>query len=893
MLSRFFKRKTPKQSDLNHDDRNRRLDALATLEEPTDAETAQLETLARSDSDTDVRRSAIAKTVNITLLVQLLEDNDVAESAARRLVVLEPETQRQHPAIIAALLASGVVPAAAQLDQASPEQLVELVIASRGEARSQLLARPVFQQTATLTLLERQSRTKDKTLNRFAREHLERFRHHRQEYERQQQRLEELLGALDKHLRSEATATGFQQKHQQLLDRAQETLAALEQTAAALQETDADTRSLAELAQRVTNLPAPAEPTSIETSNDDPFVALSQEFRTLQADLRSSGDFEDLQQRRHVLTDRWLASSDARSPDDSQHALFQQVTGDFNLLAAAMEQLSKQSSVTIATEQLPDRPPKNPDAAENFWRTLGSRQKWLRQSSRFLEQLRWPEWAAQPDSLTALREAVSKVSEQLSRIDAVRAGLLDTLSVNVKDLNEKIANGESKAAQNLLSSARALLKQLPRADTDKLNRALNQAAAQLGELKDWQTFATTPKRQGLCAEMTSLADQPLSPADQASRIKTLREHWNELGPATAKVDRDLADQFNTLAERAFEPCRVFYADQAQQREENLKARVDICEQLSAYLESTDWSHTDVKAAEQIMRTARTEWQRYHPVDRKPGKPLEERFETLQNALHSHIRAEWERNLTLKQQLVADAKALLEESVPVPTRVDGAKNLQQRWRDIGPTPRRPDQQLWQEFRAICDQIFESRDSEKRAADEEIEAGRNLAQQLLDDFAASLNEDFERASLRALQQAFADLPALPERIQRPLTQRFEDLQRSAEQQLQRQGKAKRVLELEQRLQQDAETGADGAQAGEDEIRRQVIEAEIAADLESDPADRDLRMAIQVDLMNQGRGQQALSADAKDLVEQWLALGAKPPGSEPLLERFQVAIRKLSEA
>ena len=84
----------------------------------------------------------------------------------------------------------------------------------------------------------------------------------------------------------------------------------------------------------------------------------------------------------------------------------------------------------------------------------------------------------------------------------------------------------------------------------------------------------------------------------------------------------------------------------------------------------------------------------------------------------------------------------------------------------------------------------------------------------------------------------------------------------------------------------------QASADEVRRQVIEAEIAADLESDPADRELRMAIQVDLMNQGRGQQALSADAKDLVNQWLALGAKPPGCEPLLERFQAAIRKLSE-
>ena len=44
------------------------------------------------------------------------------------------------------------------------------------------------------------------------------------------------------------------------------------------------------------------------------------------------------------------------------------------------------------------------------------------------------------EELAALREAGSTVSEQLSRIEAHSAGLLDKLSANIKELNEKIDN---------------------------------------------------------------------------------------------------------------------------------------------------------------------------------------------------------------------------------------------------------------------------------------------------------------------------------------------------------------------------------------------------------------------------------------------------------------------
>ena len=79
--------------------------------------------------------------------------------------------------------------------------------------------------------------------------------------------------------------------------------------------------------------------------------------------------------------------------------------------------------------------------------------------------------------------------------------------------------------------------------------------------------------------------------------------------------------FDALAERAFEPCKAYFADQAAQRAENLSKRQALCQQLQDYLENTDWQTADMQAAEAISRTARAEWRKHHPCDRKALKPV--------------------------------------------------------------------------------------------------------------------------------------------------------------------------------------------------------------------------------------------------------------------------------
>jgi len=893
-MSLFSKFRAGRPS-LTDPDPELRLRALSELTDTGDAPARQLEELARRDPDDRVRRRAVTRITNHSLLNDLLDDDVVGDDAAGRLVALGAQARADHPRVVRALVAAGRAPAPGSLAAADESSLIELTLSSRGDALEELLRHDEFQKAATLTRLERQSRNRNKQVNRFARERLDAIRSRREECRSRQQRLEELLAALEKHVAGDADAVGYRDKRSKLEAAARVELDALTTAVGALACHDEAPVQLEPLERRLEGLPplpepAAAAPTGAAAAN--PFETLTGEFRALGEALASSNDFEALAARRQALTDRWLESANHAPPDDAQHRIFEQVSHRFRELADAVARLPADG--INAPPELPDGGdiPADAQAADELWARVAAARRWLKQGERTLSRIGWPDWAPPAPALVAARSGREALQLRLSALDEAARELAQSLESKVDELTRDIDTGASGAAQQLLTELRHGIRRLPRGSRVALDRGLNQQAARLGELKDWQAFATSPKRETLCESMSALADTPLDPPTQAERIKALRAEWNALGPPTGKADRALADRFNADAERAFEPCREHFSAQAEVRAANLDARRQICTQLERYLESTDWQQADIRAAQQILRTARSEWQRFHPVDRKAGRSLEGQFERLQSSLHEHISKQWDHNLALKREIVAEAEALAGADRALGDKVSSAKALQRRWQEVGPTPRKPDQQLWREFRAACDRVFESRDEAVRAADDAIAATQAEAEKLLDEFAERLEaEGPESGMLRDYEARFHALPRLPERLLKPLERRFAELERDLRAQLKARAAAEREREIQSLIASDAATSESSDVVDEVTVRRLVLEAELAAELDSPAEDRELRMGLQVELMNAGRSRAALDADALDLARRWHELGPKPQGLDTLRERFANALKTLN--
>lgn len=931
MFSRLWKGK----NRIDHADPAVRLKALASLDDADSAPAQQiLCNAARTDDDEDVRRAAIAKLNSPEVLAELLAEASLCEASAERIVHLVPSATdgefASHPAVIQARVQQAQPAEIGQIlrQVTDPTLLTELALTRRGEVREQILQHPAFNTLGVLSELEKKSRDKDKTLNRLARERLETIRQLKGAGEQSVTRLGELLQLLAKHTESDSERVGYWPKFETLRNEASSLLQQLGECHQSLQRHAEGVSEIASLQARFEKFRSitPALSQAVETptppagaaAEDDPFELLVEGFAKLEENLTAAVDFDSLRTIRQQLTDEWLAAADRRPPEGAQHVVFERVSHKFRELLDASERLQSVQLPDLDTASLPDNLPEEHADAEQLWRKTANKKKAIQRAKQAVKQISWPEWKTPTVEYQRLVADIGILESALSNLEEQARTMLQTVESDVSQLASTIENGASESAQSLLNQIRQQLRRLPHEMTAKLNTRVNLQAKQLAELRDWRTFATTPKRESLCVALAELVAEPLAPSDQAHRIKELRLEWNGLGTISQAKDRRLADKFNRLAEEAFEPCRKHFAAQAALRESNLRSRGEICTQLSNYLDSTDWQSADMKAAEQILRTARTEWRRFHPVDRTPGKELESKFEMLQGQLHDRVSSAWEQNLSLKKAIVEEAHALVGSTAPIEERVNGAKALQPRWRKIGITPRRPDQELWREFRSACDAVFTDREDQKKAADDSLKAAQQAANECLAEMTAAAANEAEpsRDSLRQYRHRFKALDKLAPHPQSQLEQQFSEFEAAYQKRLQTHDAEKvtqwidSIEQFDQSIsQQEADHRAGGtvnfeppdalfatrwdavdAEVPAQELTRLTVEAELAAGLESTQADKNLRLAIQVDAFNSAKGGAVASRDARALLEQWCGTGPKDPTIDALRKRFFLAIRTL---
>jgi hypothetical protein len=180
----------------------------------------------------------------------------------------------------------------------------------------------------------------------------------------------------------------------------------------------------------------------------------------------------------------------------------------------------------------------------------------------------------------------------------------------------------------------------------------------------------------------------------------------------------------------------------------------------------------------ILRTAREEWQRHHPVPAKVHKALQARYNTVTQALEDKLQAEYAKQEARKQALITQAAALI-DAAEVRSACETAKNLQQQWKETGSCGHVRDQKLWEEFRAHCDALFARREEERTAHKNEEQDMVDQAARLLDQIAEVLATEGGDEVASALIEAFESLTLTVHREQQAaLRARLADIRRRIE-------------------------------------------------------------------------------------------------------------------
>ncbi|MGM7778568.1 DUF349 domain-containing protein [Arthrobacter sp. KNU-44] len=287
---------------------------------------------------------------------------------------------------------------------------------------------------------------------------------------------------------------------------------------------------------------------------------------------------------------------------------------------------------------------------------------------------------------------------------------------------------------------------------------LDALAGQISELEksekaahDAARSAELAAREAIVAEAESIASQDPSQVQwktSSARMNELFESWKTAQKNGIRLGRSNEDalwkRFRS-ARTVFDRHRRAYFSQLDSTNSAAKvAKEQLIVEAEALSSSTDWGF----AAGEYRRLM-DQWKATPRASRKDDDALWLRFRAAQDVFFSNRQAandeidqQYTANLSVKEELVVEAQALL----PI-TDLNAAKkalqSIRDRWEEAGKVPRADMGRIEAGLRKVEDAVREAEEDKWRRSNPETKARTNSALSQLEAAIAGLREDLEKA------------------------------------------------------------------------------------------------------------------------------------------------------
>jgi exonuclease SbcC len=539
---------------------------------------------------------------------------------------------------------------------------------------------------------------------------------------------------------------------------------------------------------------------------------------------------------------------------------------------------------------LPDDPSQI-EAAEEYLRE--QRQKWRNTVGSYQAHI--------PASLSQQWNARFELWQQaIKPLKSQLDGEVSRCRNKLRAVESLINQGKFKVAMVLYQKVQIWFDALPEKQQGQLERTFSTVKEQIENLKDWQDYIAAPRKPALLDEVEALIAQPLDIDAQSSAIKSFRYQWNSLGKTDTESDNALNKTFEIAIEKAFAPCREFYDQQQQQREQNMLAKQLVLAEIKAIGEA-DGGVTELTKS---LRSVQQKWKNIGEVDFKQRNALFESYQQLLNPLRDKVSAFYQDNAEQKQALLTKAEKLLELE-PVNEAIEQAKKLQQTWKTIEHAGKKAEAELWPAFRKVNDSIFakkaEANQLEKSQLKEQVVIVKERVTQLETLLGTAGDKASVQSALQDKQTAIDAIAVLPIPERRALEQRVQTLveqQQLKLTELVKSAKGQAYEDLFSALktwQTDSDI-PDGVatlskqwqqcfrELSDNTDRHDLtIKMEIVAQQDSPKKDAEKRQSIQMQLMAQ-KLQSGDSLDLSSLLKDWIKAGSLSKSDITLLKRVE---------
>jgi hypothetical protein len=248
-----------------------------------------------------------------------------------------------------------------------------------------------------------------------------------------------------------------------------------------------------------------------------------------------------------------------------------------------------------------------------------------------------------------------------------------------------------------------------------------------------------------------------------NELEKLKKQWRKIGHVPQDKNQEVWDRYKNALD-AYDDAKFKYNKEYRKRIEKFtQKKKQLCEEAEALVEADDIA----KAARKINKLHRR-WKKTGNLPQKEENELWNRFKSATDAFNDRksenmdtLREQEEEHYQQKLDLIQQAENL-KSTDDWDAGHKGMQRLMDKWKKIGPVPRKKSNQIWKQFKGAMDEFYDRRREHFRSQRKEQKKNLEKREEILDQLRElskleDPNEAVEKA--KPLQEEFKNVGYVP--------------------------------------------------------------------------------------------------------------------------------------
>ena len=230
------------------------------------------------------------------------------------------------------------------------------------------------------------------------------------------------------------------------------------------------------------------------------------------------------------------------------------------------------------------------------------------------------------------------------------------------------------------------------------------------ELRDLDLKKNLEAKINLCEKTEELLLEP-SVIRAFNTLQKYHEQWREIGPVPRDKKDEIWERFKAVTTQINQKHQEFFEKRKVEQKKNLEAKIALCEKAEEIVNAQLDTHRDWDEKSKELIELQKLWRTIGFAPKRDNNRIYDRFRNACDQFFNKKREYYSmnkelqnKNMQLKIDLCLEAESL-KDSTDWKKTTQQFIDIQKRWKEIGPVPRKHSDILWKRFRAACDYFFE--------------------------------------------------------------------------------------------------------------------------------------------------------------------------------------------